>query len=75
MNTPIVPSIVMKDDDSEGSWASLPERLRGRGDFLIKQGRVKDPELMFDAALEIVGLRASLAAAQHALRKATGGWQ
>lgn len=44
-------------------WRELPQRLRGRGDFLLKQGRIKDAELMFDAATEIEGLRAALAAA------------
>lgn len=50
-------------DDSEGSWAALPQRLRGRGDWLIERGRFKDAELMFDAATEIDGLRARREAA------------
>lgn len=44
-------------DDSEKSWEALPIRLRGRGDWLLKRGRIKDAELMFDAAAEIEGLR------------------
>jgi hypothetical protein len=31
--------------------------LRGRGDWLKQRGRIKDAELMYDAALEIEGLR------------------
>lgn len=39
------------------SWEALPGRLRGRGDWLLSRGRIKDAELMFDAATEIEGLR------------------
>ena len=31
----------------------LVQRLRGRGKFLLKQGRIKDAELMFDAAKKL----------------------
>lgn len=47
---------------SEENWQALPGRLRGRGDFLRDRGRIKDAELMFDAATEIEGLRADLTA-------------
>jgi hypothetical protein len=43
--------------DSENSWQILPDRLRGRGDWLKQRGRIKDAELMYDAACEIEGLR------------------
>ena len=43
--------------DYENSWQALPHRLRGRGDWLRQRGRIKDAELMYDAALEIEGLR------------------
>ena len=43
--------------DYENSWQALPDRLRGRGDWLRQRGRIKDAELMYDAALEIEGLR------------------
>lgn len=43
---------------TDESWQALPQRLRGRGDFLRERGRIKDAELMYDAALEIEGLRA-----------------
>ena len=49
-------------DDQEGSWAAMPQRLRGRGDWLKERGRIKDAELMYDAATEIDGLRKQLAA-------------
>lgn len=39
------------------NWEAMPQRLRGRGDFLQERGRIKDAELMFDAATEIEGLR------------------
>lgn len=39
------------------SWEALPRRLRGRGDWLLSRGRIKDAEMMFDAATEIEGLR------------------
>lgn len=58
-------------DDSEGSWKALPDRLRGRGDWLKARGRVRDAELMFDAATEIEGVRAALAT-QQAEASATG---
>ena len=50
----------VEQDDSEGSWKALPDRLRGRGDWLKERGRIKDAELMFDAATEIEGNRAAL---------------
>ena len=43
--------------DSENSWQALPDRLRGRADWLKQRGRIKDAELMYDAACEIEGLR------------------
>ena len=43
--------------DSENSWQALPACLRGRGDWLKQRGRIKDAELMYDAATEIEGLR------------------
>lgn len=43
---------------TDENWQALPDRLRGRGDWLRKRGRVKDAELMYDAATEIEGLRA-----------------
>lgn len=46
---------------TEENWQALPERLRGRGDFLIMRGQIKDAELMYDAATEIEGLRARVA--------------
>ena len=42
---------------ADENWDALPRRLRGRGDWLIERGRVKDAELMFDAATEIEMLR------------------
>lgn len=42
---------------ADENWQALPQRLRGRGDFLRERGRIKDAELMYDAALEIEGLR------------------
>lgn len=42
---------------ADEGWRELPQRLRGRGDFLLQRGRIKDAELMFDAATEIEGLR------------------
>ena len=42
---------------TDENWQALPQRLRGRGDFLRERGRIKDAELMYDAALEIEGLR------------------
>lgn len=57
----------MRETDSEVQ--ALPQRLRGRGDFLVKRRRVKDPELMFDAALEIESLRSQLAHLRAALAK------
>lgn len=42
---------------ADENWIALPQRLRGRGDFLLKRGRIKDAELMFDAATEIGILR------------------
>lgn len=53
-------------EDSEGSWKALPDRLRGRGDWLKGRGRIKDAELMFDAATEIEGARAALARGEKA---------
>lgn len=43
--------------DSEMTWEVLPQRLRGRGDWLKERGRIKDCELMYDAATEIELLR------------------
>jgi hypothetical protein len=43
---------------TDENWQALPQRLRGRGDFLLKRDHVKDAELMFDAATEIEALRA-----------------
>ena len=42
---------------TEENWQDLPQRLRGRGDFLLKRDHIKDAELMFDAATEIENLR------------------
>lgn len=42
---------------SDENWEAMPQRLRGRGDWLLQRGRIKDAELMFDAATEIEGLR------------------
>jgi hypothetical protein len=39
------------------NWEALPQRLRGRGNWLLERGRIKDAELMFDAATEIAALR------------------
>ena len=44
---------------TEENWDALPQRLRGRGQFLLERGRIKDAELMFDAATEIDMRRAS----------------
>lgn len=55
--TPIEHSISALDEN----WQALPERLRGRGDWLRERGRIKDAELMFDAATEIQGLRSQAA--------------
>ena len=43
--------------DYVNSWQVLPDRLRGRGDWLKQRGRIKDAELMYDAACEIEVLR------------------
>lgn len=51
------PDIEIPLSHADESWKALPNRLRGRGDFLLKRGRVKDAELMFDAATEIENLR------------------
>jgi len=45
---------------ADENWEVLPQRLRGRGDWLLERGRIKDAELMFDAATEIESLRARL---------------
>lgn len=42
---------------ADENWQALPQRLRGRGDFLRERGQIKDADLMYDAALEIEGLR------------------
>ncbi len=42
---------------SDENWEALPQRLRGRGDWLLERGRIKEAELMFDAATETEGLR------------------
>jgi len=42
---------------TEENMQALPLRLRGRGDFLRERGRIKDSELMYDAASEIERLR------------------
>ncbi len=42
---------VFGPDDSEQSLAALPGRLRGRADWLEKRGRVKDCELLREAAI------------------------
>ena len=42
------------------NWEALPQRLRGRGDWLLQRGRIKDAELMYDAATEIEQLRNSI---------------
>lgn len=42
---------------TDENWQALPQRLRGRCEFLLKCGRVKDAELMLDAAAEIENLR------------------
>lgn len=55
--TPMLAAFWIGAEDSEGSWEALPQRLRGRGDWLRERGRIKDAELMYDAALEIDGLR------------------
>lgn len=52
------PETVSVPDDCERAWDALPQRLRGRGDFLLERGRIKDAELMFDAATEIDSNRA-----------------
>jgi hypothetical protein len=44
---------------TDENWAALPKRLRGRGDFHRNNGRIKDAELMYDAATEIELLRGS----------------
>ena len=44
---------------SDESWRALPERLRERGDWMLKRKNIKDAELMFDAATEIAYLRAA----------------
>ena len=46
---------------ADESWQALPQRLRGRGDFLITRGQIKDAELLYDAATEIEGLRSRVA--------------
>ena len=51
------PSNVVPISHADENWKALPQRLRGRGDFLLTQGRIKDAELMFDAATEIEALR------------------
>lgn len=53
-NTPAHERPISQADES---WEALPQRLRGRGDWLLKRGRIKDAELMFDAATEIESLR------------------
>ena len=45
---------------ADENWEALPQRLRGRGEYHINNGRIKDAELMFDAATEIERLRASI---------------
>lgn len=52
--SPIHEAPISRTDEN---WQALPQRLRGRGDFLLGRGRIKDAELMFDAATEIDGLR------------------
>lgn len=42
---------------TDENWKALPQRLRGRGDWLLERGRIKDAELMFDAATEIEVMR------------------
>ena len=42
---------------ADEGWQQLPQRLRGRGDFLRDRGQIQDAELMYDAASEIEDLR------------------
>ncbi len=42
---------------TDENWQALPLRLRGRGLWLQERGRIKDAELMYDAATEIEILR------------------
>jgi hypothetical protein len=54
------PVTIWPPSQAEADWQALPQRLRGRGDFLRKRGRIKDAELMFCAATEIDELRRKL---------------
>ena len=56
-NTPEYQQPISHTDEN---WEALPQRLRGRGDWLLKRSRIKDAELMFDAATEIDNLRARI---------------
>jgi hypothetical protein len=56
-------------DDIDGSLEALPLRLIGRADWLAKRGRIKDMELMYDAASEIKELRRALTSAMAAKAK------
>jgi hypothetical protein len=41
-------------------WQELPTRLRGRGNWHADRSRIKDCELMYDAATEIEALRTQI---------------
>jgi hypothetical protein len=43
--------------EADENWQALPQRLRGRGVWLEERGRIKDSELMYNAATEIEILR------------------
>lgn len=43
--------------EADDEWIVMPQRLRGRGRWLQERGRIKDAELMYDAATEIECLR------------------
>lgn len=62
------PGPIPENDDADGAFAALPERLLGRADWLASRGRIKDAELMYAAAAEIRESRQMRAA----IAKATG---
>lgn len=57
-----VPTSERPISHADENWEALPQRLRGRGDFMLTRGRIKDAELMFDAATEIENMRSRIAA-------------
>ena len=53
----LVSAFIQGMNEHDNVWQALPQRLRGRGLWLQQRGRIKDCELMYDAATEIELLR------------------